>query len=409
MSKNYQKLTTLLGKLEEIMKNKLLGVALVAGSLSGFAEDAKVDRDVYFSILGGVQDFHSSNEDNSPILSNSLDESDAIAAELGFMFTDHSAFQLSYTKLNPDDAIGFGDEDLVMTSIDYMYYVNPDRTGGAYIRAGIGRYEFEDEFSGGGWEESDVYRFGLGFEDGLSDFWSWRGEIGVIRDETTKRLDTQLLLGLTMNFGGSDPKPVVAKPKPVQAPVVERNTKKDSDRDGVFDANDQCPETAQGVVVDPQGCELDSDGDGIVNSKDSCAATPTGAKVDSRGCRLVLEETVRQTLNVKFKTNSSELQAEFKSDIAKLAKFMTEYPDTSVTIEGHTDSVGKASYNQWLSDKRAKSVANELVNTYGIAANRVNSRGFGESNPIADNSTQTGRAKNRRVEAVIEAKVRRPQ
>ncbi len=391
------------------MNKKLLAATVIAACCATHADDAKVERAAYFSILGGVQDFHSSNADNGAVLSNSLDESDAIAAELGFMISDHSAFQLSYTKLNPDDAIAFGNEDLTMQTIDYMYYFNPESMGGPYLRFGIGKYEFEDDTAGGGWQESDIGRMGLGFEDGINSFLSWRGEFGIIRDDTMDRVDTQLLLGLTMNFGGgSEPKPKPA-PRPVEAPVVEKSTNKDTDKDGIFDANDQCPNTAMGVVVDPRGCELDSDGDGIVNSKDACAATPAGAKVDSRGCRLVLEETVRQTLNVKFKTNSSQLQPEFKSDISKVAKFMTEYPDTSVTIEGHTDSVGKASYNQWLSEKRAQTVANELVSAYGIDASRVSSKGFGESNPIADNNTADGRAKNRRVEAVIEAKVKKLQ
>jgi OOP family OmpA-OmpF porin len=388
-----------------IMSHKLVGALSLAACLGVSAD---IERSAYFTVLGGVQDFHSSNENNGTIMSNSLDESDAIAAEFGVMLTDHAAFQLSYTKLNPDDAIGFGNEDLVMKTLDYMYYFKTESNGGPYLRLGIGKYEFEDMTAGGGWDESDVGRMGLGFESELSSAFSFRGEIGIIRDDTTKRYDTQLLLGFTANFGGgSDP-----QPEPVQevvAPVVQKNTRQDSDNDGVFDELDQCPRTAAGVVVDPRGCELDSDGDGIVNSKDACAATPTGAKVDATGCRLVLEETVRRTLNVKFETNSSKLQSEFKSDIASLAKFMTEYPDTTVVVEGHTDSTGKDTYNQWLSEKRARSVANELVNTYGIAGNRVDSKGFGESKPIADNNVAAGRAKNRRVEAVIEATVKKAQ
>ncbi|NVJ59831.1 MAG: OmpA family protein [Gammaproteobacteria bacterium] len=388
------------------MKKQWLGVALLASSMS---LTAQVDRDVYFSILGGVQDFHSSSEDNGPILSNSLDESDAIAAELGFMFTRNSALQLSYTKLNPDDAIGFGDEDLIMQSIDYMYYFNSETSGGPYVRLGVGKYVFEDETAGGGWDESDVVRAGLGFEDQLNSVFSWRGEIGAIRDDTTKRLDTQLLLGLTMNFGGSgsDAKPVA--PVAVVATQVTKNTRADSDNDGVFDDVDQCPATAAGVVVDPRGCELDSDGDGVPNSKDACATTPAGAKVDSKGCRLMLEETVRMTLDVKFELNSSKLQSTHKDDIKRLADFMTQYPDTNVVVEGHSDSVGKDSYNLWLSQKRAQSVADELINTYGVASDRVKAKGVGETQPIADNNTAAGRAKNRRVEAVIEAKVVKAQ
>jgi OOP family OmpA-OmpF porin len=389
------------------MNKKSLAILLMASSLS-FSAIADKERVVYFSILGGMQDFHSSGANNGPIMSNSLDESDAIAAELGFMITDQAGFQLSYTKLNPNDAVGFGDEDLIMKSLDYMYYFKTDTDGSPYLRAGIGKYEFEDETAGGGWKESDIARLGLGFEQSLSDHFSWRTEIGMIRDDTTDRYDTQLLLGFTVNFGvgAKEPVPVVA---PVAAPEIKTNQRVDSDQDGVFDDVDQCPGTVAGVTVDARGCELDSDGDGVVNSKDACAATPVGAKVDEKGCRLVLEETVRMTLNVKFKNNSSALENQYQSDIARLAKFMKEYPDTKVVVEGHTDSVGKDSYNQWLSEKRAKTVADELVKTYAISADRVSFKGYGESRPVADNSTAEGRAKNRRVEAVIEATVKKPQ
>ncbi len=387
------------------MKKTTIAAAILATSLSAVAD---TDRTVYFSILGGMQDFHSSDANNGPIMSNSLDESDAIAAELGFMFTDQSGFQLSYTKLNPNDAVGFGNEDLIMKSLDYMYYFKTDTDGSPYLRVGIGQYEFEDETAGGGWKESDIGRLGLGFEQSLSDHFSWRTEVGMIRDDTTDRYDTQVLLGFTVNFGGGSdaPVPVAA---PIAAPAVKANQRGDADNDGVFDDVDQCPSTLAGVTVDSRGCELDSDGDGVVNSKDACANTPVGAKVDARGCRLVLEETVRMTLNVKFQNNSSALNDQYKSDIARLAKFMTEYPDTNVVVEGHSDSIGKDSYNLWLSEKRAKTVADELVNTYGIAASRVSSKGFGETQPVADNGTAEGRAKNRRVEAVIEATVKKPQ
>ncbi|WMS87564.1 OmpA family protein [Pleionea litopenaei] len=386
------------------MKKYLLGAAVLAAGINVHAE---VDRNVYFTILGGVQDFHSSSEDNAPIMSNILDESDVIGAELGFMVTRNSAFQLSYNKLNPNDAIGFGDEDMILTSLDYMHYFANDSKGGPYLRLGIGRYTFDDETAGGGWNESDIGRLGLGFEDELNSFFSWRGEFGVIRDDTTKRYDTQLVLGITMNFGGSDPAPVPVKA--VETKAVTKNTRLDSDNDGVFDDVDQCPGTTAGIVVDPRGCELDSDGDGVPNSKDACAATPAGAKVDGKGCRLMLDETVRITLNVKFANNSSDIQSSFNKEFAEVAEFMKQYPDTNLVVEGHSDSIGKDTYNQWLSEKRAQAVADYLVSNYGLARSRVSSKGYGESKPIADNSTAEGRAKNRRVEAVIETTVKRAQ
>ncbi len=389
------------------MKLKLAATALALASLGA---SAGVDRSVYFTVMGGVQDFHSSDEDNGNIMANSLDESDAIVGEFGFMISEQSALQLSYTKLNPNDAVGFGNEDLVMQALDYMYFMSSDTDGGGYLRLGVGQYDFESPTAGGGWGKSDVGRFGVGFEQALAQNFSLKGELGLVRDFTTNRTDTQLLFGFSFNFGGNGGDvEEYAEPVAVQTTAVVASNNKDSDKDGIFDSVDQCPNTNAGVVVDPRGCELDSDGDGIVNSMDKCAATPAGAKVDELGCRLVLEQTVRMTLNVTFQNNSSGLTGNSIQEIEKLAKFMTQYADTKVVVEGHSDSKGKDSYNQWLSEKRAQAVADELVLKFNIKRERVTAKGFGESQPIADNATAEGRAKNRRVEALIETTVSKAQ
>lgn len=82
---------------------------------------------------------------------------------------------------------------------------------------------------------------------------------------------------------------------------------------------------------------------------------------------------------------------------------MSQYPQTRTTVEGHTDSVGPDAYNQRLSERRAQAVRDVLVHQYGVSADRVDSVGYGESRPVADNATAEGRAINRRVEAEVEA------
>ena len=83
---------------------------------------------------------------------------------------------------------------------------------------------------------------------------------------------------------------------------------------------------------------------------------------------------------------------------------MSQYPQTTTVVEGHTDSVGTDAYNQGLSERRANAVRDVLVNQYGLSADRVNAAGYGESRPVADNATSEGRAINRRVEAEVEAR-----
>lgn len=115
-------------------------------------------------------------------------------------------------------------------------------------------------------------------------------------------------------------------------------------------------------------------------------------------------EPVRVELDVKFDFDKSKVKEESYGDIKALADFMSQYPQTTTVVEGHTDSVGTDAYNQKLSERRANAVREVLVNQYGLQGERVNATGYGESRPVADNATDEGRAVNRRVEAEVEAR-----
>jgi OOP family OmpA-OmpF porin len=180
----------------------------------------------------------------------------------------------------------------------------------------------------------------------------------------------------------------------------------DSDHDGVPDYKDKCAGTPAGQAVDAAGCPLDSDGDGVPDSRDRCADTPAGTKVNADGCPR-LTEKVGITLQLNFDSNSAAIKPEFTDDIDRVASFMRKYPRASVVIEGHTDNTGSSDYNQKLSARRAQAVADSLVRDHGIAADRVRSVGYGDSQPIADNNTSAGRSQNRRVHAAIEETVTR--
>ncbi|WP_079201795.1 OmpA family protein [Pseudomonas sp. CC6-YY-74] len=116
-------------------------------------------------------------------------------------------------------------------------------------------------------------------------------------------------------------------------------------------------------------------------------------------------QVVRVELDVKFDFDKAQVKEESYGDIKNLADFMNQYPQTNTTVEGHTDSVGTDTYNQKLSEKRASAVREVLVNQYGVEGQRVNAAGYGETQPVADNATESGRAINRRVEAQVEAQV----
>jgi len=101
-----------------------------------------------------------------------------------------------------------------------------------------------------------------------------------------------------------------------------------------------------------------------------------------------------------FASDSAAVQPSVLGDLRAVARNLTEYPDSTVTVTGHTDDTGSAEYNQALSERRAESVKSVLVQQ-GVASARVRAVGRGETQPVATNSTPEGRQQNRRVEIII--------
>jgi len=168
----------------------------------------------------------------------------------------------------------------------------------------------------------------------------------------------------------------------------------DSDGDGVLDYKDQCPQTPEGVDVDTKGCPLDTDGDGVYDYKDKCPQTPLGLQVDPNGCPL------KSKLHLNFKTSSDKILKESYSEIQRFATFMKENPMYNAEIIGHTDSKGKAIKNMDLSQRRAASAMKALV-AEGVDASRLKSSGRGELDPLESNRTPEGRKVNRRTEVQL--------
>jgi OmpA-OmpF porin, OOP family len=116
-----------------------------------------------------------------------------------------------------------------------------------------------------------------------------------------------------------------------------------------------------------------------------------------------MKEKVTISLNVEFDTNKAIVKDKYYDEIKRVADFMKEFPDTTCEIGGHTDNIASAVYNQKLSEKRANSVRQYIIDKFGIDGSRLTATGYGLTKPIASNDTAEGRQKNRRVEAVMEA------
>lgn len=122
----------------------------------------------------------------------------------------------------------------------------------------------------------------------------------------------------------------------------------------------------------------------------------TGASVERQGDRLLVTLPSEVTFNV----DSAQIQPQFYGPLNQVASTLAQYQQSYVNVYGHTDSTGPTAYNQRLSEQRAQAVANYLISN-GLNPVRVVARGFGETQPVADNSTAFGRQQNRRVELEI--------
>ena len=139
----------------------------------------------------------------------------------------------------------------------------------------------------------------------------------------------------------------------------------------------------------PEKC-ADTDGDGVCDADDRCPNTPAGDRVGPHGCSCDV------TVRTHFAFDSAELTAEDKAALDTVAARLKELEFVGGVATGHTDNVGDEAYNLKLSERRAQAVVDYLT-AKGVAPGRITSVGAGESKPLADNSTEEGRAQNRRV------------
>lgn len=217
----------------------------------------------------------------------------------------------------------------------------------------------------------------------------------------TSKNNGVITTGLSWLFGGSESEPKPAKKEPVTAAPVAPLPPVDSDGDGVVDTQDACPGTPAGTKVDARGCPVpvDTDGDGIPDDKDECPGTPAGTAVDATGCPQTVKAIQDNwTLTgVQFESGSDKITASSHATLDDAASILAARSRVRVEIGGYTDNTGKPETNLALSDKRAQSVKTYLVSK-GVSVSQLETKGYGEANPVADNATKEGRAKNRRIE-----------
>ncbi|MBI4849394.1 MAG: outer membrane beta-barrel domain-containing protein [Nitrospirae bacterium] len=377
---------------------------------------------------------------------------------LGYNLTENWGVEGNFNYVNTKSKLaGKEDVEAYLYRIDGLYHFMPDKKFVPYLALGMGAITINGAVKDDGTDP--LLNYGGGIKYFLNQNFAIRGDVRHIIVKYDNEFKNLIYtMGLTYMFGGEEkkeavpPAPAPSQPKDSDGDgvydemdkcpdtpkgvVVDMNgCPRDSDGDGVPDYLDKCPDTPKGVTVDMNGCPRDSDGDGVPDYLDKCPDTPIGAPVDSvgcpndsdgdgvydyldkcpgtpkgikvdiSGCPIPITEKVSVELHVEFDTGSAAIKSVYEDNMQKVANFLKAYPGTEAVIEGHTDNVGGEQYNLKLSQRRSESVMQQLIKEYGIDPSRLKAKGFGKSQPIADNNTKEGKQKNRRVVAVISTTV----
>ena len=322
---------------------------------------------------------------------------------VGYGLTDTFAAELAYMSWSADP----GDADSTwLSGIWSLPKARPSFQ--PYVVFGGGRTSFSPV---GVAEDSRSQIFGgFGAFGDLSARLSWRGDVRAVKTGGAGPFDPFGQVGVTLFMGEVSPYPPPDRDgdgvpdsrdrcpgTPLGRPVDEHGCEfpPDDDGDGVENDEDACPDTPAGVAVDDRGCPLDGDGDGVPDYRDDCPDTVAGGEVGDDGCYVLPDEPIKFT--ILFDVDKSELRPDQIPVLLDGAAMLRQYPTAEAVIEGHADHTGREAYNQALSERRAVSVRDHLI-AAGVDADQISTVvGFGESRPIADNSTPEGRQRNRRV------------
>ena len=281
----------------------------------------------------------------------------------GYNLTRHFGVEALFDFVPTESTRGLGDANAYRYGGDILLHFLPDNKLVPYLAAGYGGISIDrdnqETFTKG------AFDYGPGVKYFLTDDLALRGDFRhlVYRDNGSLS-NYEYTVGVTYQFGGKK-----VAPAPVAAPVAPPVT-------------ESAPKAAPAPVVE---AALEAPLEPIP------AAEPT-------------PETMKYcvSLNIEFDIEKAEIRSQYHDEVAKVGDFMKKYPTTTAVIEGYTDEVGSDDFNLQLSQRRAESVVKFLTAEFGIDPSRLFAKGYGKSMPIADNATDAGKQKNRRIIAVVD-------
>jgi OOP family OmpA-OmpF porin len=337
------------------LKSLTIAIALAATSASTFAADK--EEGFYIGAFGDYYDASWKNMRAQAGLD--VNESTGWGVEAGYRFSDYWSARREYADMdfNAFDKVAGNRNNIdgERYGIDALYHLNG---GPFYGLFGIKEIDVVDD--------NTFLNAGVGYQHFITDGLFVNAETAVYQGLDRGYTDVGAKIGINYLFGqNSAPvEPVQAAPEPVAA------------------------------------VPLDSDNDGVIDANDECANTPMVDAVDAKGCTVYEDKEVTVKLLVTFPHDVADVPNKFFDDIKQVADFMKENSEVTVVLEGHASAPGDATYNQSLSEKRAKDVASELTKD-GIEKSRISTVGYGETRLKNSANTRAANAENRRVEAQL--------
>lgn len=268
----------------------------------------------------------------------------------GYNFTRYVGVEALFDYVRTEGTRTSDDTNMYRYGGDVLLHLLPDSDLVPYLAAGYSGITLDRENQKT--NNHGVFDYGVGLKYFVTDELALRGDFRhlVFRESGETLYNYEYTVGVTYQFGGEKPAPA-----PVPAPVVE-------------------PAPVPEAPLEP---------------------VPAAEPAPGRYKYCI-------TLHIEFDIDKADIRPEYHDEVAKVGDFMKKYPTTTAVIEGHTDNVGTAEYNMGLSQRRAESVVNYLVDKFGIERSRLTAKGYGLTRPVADNATNEGKQKNRRIEAIID-------
>lgn len=360
----------------------------------------------------------------------------------GYNITKHVGVEALFDYVNTSPTKRLLDVDMYRYGGELLYHFFPDNTFVPYVAAGYSGLNFDAKTMDN--HVRGAFDYGVGAKYFLNDSIALRGDVRHIIYRMDERTNNNLeyTLGAYIPFGGVtaaakpvEPAPapapapkavepvVVPAPVPPAAPTAALTVSPASVTKGETATLNWRSQNASGCDIQPGIGQVPPMGARAITPADNTAYTIScsgagGTATSAANIAVIAPAPVVEVakpvvvsaaaekfcskpaiINIQFDTDKSAIKPQYDAELKAVSDFLKEFPKAKGEISGHTDNVGSKAYNEKLSQSRADSVKNYIVEKFGVSADRIIAKGYGFSKPITSNKTKAGKAKNRRIEA----------